>query len=466
MCLNKHKIDIKACFVNEFSPSVLSVDCNRCASCNFRCYYSYIVRNWFEYEVISSASDGSAFAVVETLTYREDSLPKFQGLPCFSAKHITDFIKRLREYWRRRLGRPLRFSYMVVCEYGGNHARPHYHPVFYVLDPIGKIDFMKSVAECWQHGSTNYLSEYGRPRVKYALDHVLTSFAAVRYTLKYLFKYHDFENTCKNVLDTLESRYSIEASDRLRHDFMYECRPFIRTSVGFGYRTDLIPDITVRDFVQVPTADGFQKLPLPSYIIRKLCTEKVVVLDEFGFPVMRPNGKPEYLKTENGSYVFMRTPLGVEYSVSRLNDMISEHSKRVYQVLQLFPDYIRRTFYAFLDGRSVRQLSIYACVYRGRLYSRTDTLFVVDLFAVDFFTDFYRKCMSRNPQTAVPFDSKLGLFGDFQFLDENSVYDFRDFDLLLDALDLQSYIIDHYNDKQSPLLDSFRRVHDAFFINH
>ena len=467
MCLNNHKVSISTEFVNEFCPSVLSVDCNRCAECNMRTYNSYVVRNWFEYSVVSSSLDGDAFAVMETLTYKDDFLPHFNGVPCFSATHITNFIKRLKEHWRRVLGRPLRFSYMIVCEYGGKKCRPHYHPIFYVLDKISKREFMRSVYDSWQMGSTNLVSEYGRERVKYAFDHILTSFAGVRYTLKYLFKYRDFDDSCKHILDTLCENYNVDSSDRLRHDFMYECRPFIRTSVGFGFVPSLLPNILDKDFVQIPCKDGrFQKLKLPSYILRKLCTEKVCVIDDYGAPVLRPNGKPEFLKTSNGSYVFKRTPLGVEYSVSQLPNLLNVHSQRIYNVLGTLPFGIKSIIYSLLDGRSVRQLSVYACVYRGRFVSSKYNLFVKDMFSVDTYTEFYRRCMSRVPLPLPATERVLSFWSDCRFINEDSFTEFRDFDFILDSLDLQTYIVDNLNDKQTSLLDTFKRVHDAYIVNH
>lgn len=58
-----------------------------------------------------------------TLTYSDDNLPLTKdGLPTLDAKHLTDFMKRLRnDYW------PSKLRYFNVGEYGDRTERPHYH---------------------------------------------------------------------------------------------------------------------------------------------------------------------------------------------------------------------------------------------------------------------------------------------------------------------------------------------------
>lgn len=58
-----------------------------------------------------------------TLTYSDDNLPLTEdGLPTLDAKHLTDFMKRLRSDYQ-----PLKLRYFNVGEYGDRTERPHYH---------------------------------------------------------------------------------------------------------------------------------------------------------------------------------------------------------------------------------------------------------------------------------------------------------------------------------------------------
>ncbi|UDN67492.1 replication initiator protein [robinz microvirus RP_32] len=58
-----------------------------------------------------------------TLTYNDDTVPLTEGLlQTLVRKHLTDFVKRLREDYH-----PLKLRYFNVGEYGEQTGRPHYH---------------------------------------------------------------------------------------------------------------------------------------------------------------------------------------------------------------------------------------------------------------------------------------------------------------------------------------------------
>ena len=319
MCFDRKTVDVDTQFANDFAVTKIEVSCGKCPDCRWRKYNDYLIRCYFEYEKVRSKRSEGAFALFETLTYREDKLPLFEGIPCFSSDDINKFIKRLKEHWRNKLGHSLALSYIIVSEHGGKRGRPHYHPIFFVFEKIDFQEFLQSIYDCWGLGKTDYIDTLGRKYLLRAKSHVLVSVAAIRYILKYLFKYADFDSVFDSVLSKLSDRYDVDKATGMRDFFLYHCRPFIRTSVGFGIPLHPESVVSFDGRVRVPNGHGFDDLPAARYIIRKLCSEKVAVLDDSGCPVLRPNGSPLWLKTENGSYVFRKSAFGIEYSLNNFS---------------------------------------------------------------------------------------------------------------------------------------------------
>lgn len=72
--------------------------------------------------------------VFVTLTYSDEHLPTGGTLV---PKHVQDFLKRLRERYKK----PVR--YFVAGEYGGKNARPHYHAALFGIGPED-IDYIQN----------------------------------------------------------------------------------------------------------------------------------------------------------------------------------------------------------------------------------------------------------------------------------------------------------------------------------
>lgn len=456
MCFQRKKVDVDLQFANDFAVSSVEIGCGKCADCRWRKYNDYLVRCYFEFEKVSQLRSQGAFALFETLTYREDKLPTFEGIPCFSSRDINLFIKRLKEYWRDKLGHPLAFSYIIVSEHGGKRGRPHYHPIFFVFEQIDFVEFLQSIYDCWNNGKTDYIDTLGRKYLLRAKSHVLTSCAAIRYILKYLFKYADFDLVFDDVLKRLADRYDVEKAASERDFFMYHCRPFIRTSVGFGLPSS-VDELSSDGRVRVPNGRGFDDLPAARYIIRKLCHEKVAVLDENGCPILRPNGNPVWLKTANGSYVYQKSAFGVQYSMQNLSRLIGKTAVTYKQIIDTFPDFIKRTLYSMLHGRKLHDLAVYNIVYSGCVSDKFYLHFCESVFDPQTYQDFYFKRLSRNPQAKLESDN----IKNYCVVTESSCLEFEDFDYILNIIRCQANVLDQRNSDKPQKIDSYIRLSDA-----
>lgn len=386
-------------------------------------YTSYLFRAYIAYKKLVDfhREHGYGFGLFETLTYRNKDLPLFEGLPCFSGRHITLFFKRLRTNLERKLGHRPVIDFILVCEYGDEKQRPHYHPLFFVYEKISPYEFAKFVYEAWQYGKTDSYDVYGRPQFATIDKHVIISFAACRYILKYILKYIEFENKFSSVLDKLFSRYNVEDEFDLRDRYMYECRPFIRTSLNFGYTSqfDNSEDLTIN----IPT-DGFGNFEIvrcPSYVYRKLFYDKQIESYSVG-------GKPIYRKTPNGSYMYELNDLGREYKARNIESCIDAAVALYNNVLSSLNQYELDRFNEFLADRSLRDLAIYSLVYRDRLFV-INPLTCEDFtmpFDTVVYTKFFLDCLECRQLKVT----------DFSFtIDDRTCELFNYFDFLLDFID-------------------------------
>lgn len=494
MCEHPLTIGIKREYNDLFTKQVMTVPCNHCEQCIHRKYNSYLVRGYFEWLNLQNilrfnnvpryvpgsvptdlVGNKRAFAYMDTLTYTEDSLPRFKGIPCFSSDDITFFFKRLKEFWRYRLGHPIDLSYVVVCEYGDDKVRPHYHVIFFVRDEVSFVDFIDSVWSCWHNGRTQYKTHTGRhdstANLLSCLMKVVTSMAAVRYIFKYVLKYSDFDKVFEPIVSKMRENYDPKCDDDELTYFLHHNRPFVRASVGFGYFPEEIDIIDSSD-IQVPTKNGYQQLPLPSYILRKECTEKVVVdkvREVVPVYARTPSGafkmvdghrvqvgetikeKLVYLKSENGSYLYKRTDVGIMFAVQRLPQFLEWSRQRYEVILKTMPDYIQSV--VLHDGHlTLDRLAIFDVVYNSTaIYSFNDI--PENPFDKDSYTAFYTKCLYYDPAKVAKQGSDL-CFCNYV----NSCSDFpifRQYLYLKRTLERQSFLFERFK-KLS--LDDYNRL--------
>lgn len=87
-----------------------------------------------------------------TFSYNNAHLPHIlyrdNAIPAFSRRDVKQFLKALRRYYNKR-GKS--FTYILVCEYGKNTQRPHYHMMPFLPKDIDPTEFAEKCREYWTH---------------------------------------------------------------------------------------------------------------------------------------------------------------------------------------------------------------------------------------------------------------------------------------------------------------------------
>lgn len=158
--------------INEESIKILRIPCGKCIGC--RLDYS---KQWALRCLSETKTSGQSWFI--TLTYDDEHLytpsemvdragnvyPRLESWRgCLKPKDMTDFLKRLRSYWKYHYNQEnIRFFY--CGEYGGEGQRPHYHMIIFnlpipkeELKPLFISDNYDQIYECkliqdiWQNG--------------------------------------------------------------------------------------------------------------------------------------------------------------------------------------------------------------------------------------------------------------------------------------------------------------------------
>lgn len=255
-------------FIQGVDNAFVSVPCGRCLECRNKKRNEIYFLSFFEH--LQACSKGG-FTQFFTLTYNENSLPRFGNKPCFSRTDIQKYLKRVNSACRRYFGSLFRFRYLCTCEYGDTTKRPHYHLLVYVQQPCSHYQFRRILRECWPYGwSFGSFDNFG----------VINRPEGIRYVTKYVAK-DMFDNDEDK--DWLDEMYSFSDS------IWYRARrvlPFTLKSKNYGYysishifdthstlphqwRTPLDTLLTGR--ILCPCHDGAPQLVnLPNSLKRKL----------------------------------------------------------------------------------------------------------------------------------------------------------------------------------------------------
>lgn len=78
----------------------------------------------------------------------DDSELIYRITPSVCRKDVQSWLKACRHYCERVVGRRAEFSYAICSEYGPRTCRPHYHCIFFGLDP----DTVHVFANLWKYG--------------------------------------------------------------------------------------------------------------------------------------------------------------------------------------------------------------------------------------------------------------------------------------------------------------------------
>lgn len=213
MCLSPIRIPSNSRIISReyLSKGYFTVPCNQCAECQQQNSLKWQFRAYWQFkEVVSKGG----FALFDTLTYAPEHLPTIDKLlniktdndfPCFSLPDVQAFLNRLRSLLRHKYHYKstdvLPLKYFLTSEYGtsehGTH-RPHYHVIFYVLDPkIKPLDLSYMISSAWTYGRTDGVKWKGKnyllqKRVIFAHTKQSDSVHMAQYVAKYVEKDCDF----------------------------------------------------------------------------------------------------------------------------------------------------------------------------------------------------------------------------------------------------------------------------------
>lgn len=240
-------------FDKKHSPLFFDVPCGKCEQCLASSTNDWFLRafyQWRTYETIG----GNTFFI--TLTYRDADLPLHGKYKVFNKRHIQSFIKKLKIYLARA-GLPDNIGYFITCEYGSKFDRPHYHGLLYLpfqIDSFRLHNFFNDgfIDRAWKYGFNAFSKKFGAKVV---------SPAALRYVVKYLFKFNEIysQDGLFEYLDTVEDSH------------IY--KPFHLQNKGFGLSMkDVVNDNNIINNY-IPYIEDSRTVfnyPIPTYIKRKL----------------------------------------------------------------------------------------------------------------------------------------------------------------------------------------------------
>lgn len=164
-CLLKAAKYYLACIAPVFVRKVhMDLPCGKCYECVKRRRNDWYIRCRYQAMI-------SKYVYFGTLTYSHLVANELRK------RDAQLFLKRLRSYG-------IRLSYLIVGEYGEKRGRAHWHYLFFSGEPIS----VPLVVKAWQGGFGN------EPNISGFVKHeLIRSKKALRYIVKYLYKYMDGE---------------------------------------------------------------------------------------------------------------------------------------------------------------------------------------------------------------------------------------------------------------------------------
>lgn len=202
--------------------SMYQVPCGHCDECVTHKSNSLYVRAYHEYRACIAAG-GIGFMC--TLTYSNDTVPRYQGHMVFNKKHMIDFFKRLRmaldRYYKKHYNTSSPdFKYLCTSEYGSDPNathRPHYHLLIFFRQYISHVTFRSVFRSCVQD---NRVKVY-KPFFGYVLqcDVIDRTRGGISYSAKYVCKDSFFASQDKLIRDKIRDvQYHIDRQFGIVHE--------------------------------------------------------------------------------------------------------------------------------------------------------------------------------------------------------------------------------------------------------
>lgn len=418
MCLNKlyiksNKLDFDSVVDRYYNY----VPCGVCDECLATKAQDIVTRLQYHFDGIRAVG-GCCYYF--TLTYDNRSLPRFRNVACFNRDHVVHFIDSMRHCFAKKS-----CTYQMVCEYGHETFRPHYHFLWFVNYPVTIPHFHELVNKYWTYGNVNWSKCAG----------LVSSYRPIKYVSKYLNKDTNFINSLlKQKFISLQDCADFGNFKEVLFPYL-EILPFNLRSNGIG--DYMLQTLSFHDYVngycyRIDDTGLEQKVFIPLYILRKAL-------------------KYHYYN-RNGNVSYRYTSFGLDVLRVRLMKRI-DHLALQYQAVfnSILPSYnfnesLKNRFAyddlqvkvkKFISTSSFRKLASYSMFYRG-LSIKPST----DLHAdIDFFLSNYG-CGGNSKE----FEYRDNLLDDMLFI----------FDTVLSFQDYQNYVKrqNAYNTKQ--LLLSYR----------
>ena len=228
---------------------LLQVPCGSCAECQRNKSNEWLYRTLYEFY---DTFENNGFAIFDTLTYNNDSLPTLDQLepqlpcvPCFRSKDITNFFKRLRIKLERKYSLKSCCSYFLSSEYGTKKQRPHYHLLLFVkTSNIDPLEVSSLISECWTFGRTDGVPYKSRCYVLHHNVIRLTTIGEIlrcaNYVTKYVQKDCEFTDLINSRIKLVGLKLSVKHT-REREKIVNEIKQFHVQSLHYG-------ELALRDF--------------------------------------------------------------------------------------------------------------------------------------------------------------------------------------------------------------------------
>lgn len=456
---------------------IYKVPCGQCAECVSQRRNEWLFRS---YQQAKTTLSKGGYLYFDTLTYDNANLPhisdyidckeyNIKDFSTFNHEHFKLFLKRLRRQLEYHHGNN-EFKYFLTSEYGTDDRfthRPHYHIIFYITNGVNPLTFSKYVSECWSYGRTDGVPY--KP-ISYVSDHIYgydigfgnngsipATLAVSKYVSKYVTKHSKFVKELEKRMYKLKCK--IKDDEKLK-ELKRAIDMFHRQSqeFGLGYLYAMndreIECLYKGQVIMEDSQKVVKTYPLPLYYKRKLFYENKTRED-----------KTRYWEI---------TDLGELYHKEQLFKSIDEDVKRLYDEIYNLSEDIHQDINILLDGRTLRDYCLYKRCYEGRSrdiesygynvqnpvsdsdltdreYNLYDWLNLTynamrcnstnlhncyildDNFVNTAYKDIYTNHIYYHDEDLCTFD-KTKLFRQLS-IDENSSYDFRNFDKLTSLLD-------------------------------
>ena len=316
-----------------------------------------------------------------------DFIPRIKGdklnISCFKRKDITDYIKRVREKLYRMGYKRSCIKYFVASEYGSDKKykddkgcirrgtkRPHYHIIWYFKNNNYK-DLIKTSDKCWGKGRTDILNAHKHLFKKGIYDDFEHIMSVCGYVAKYVTKDTKYYDKVGNSIEKLAKKYNLsdEEIDKLKK----ETEMYHKWSNGFGiagleYNEE--KDLNEKMRIKIPHKDKiWDYAKLPNYYKRKLhynCIKKNgkykwVLKDEF----INNYIEKEYKSSE---MLYRRTKDIIEnlHNYIKEGDIFDKKTLKGKDVQNKIND-IQIEIKRLLDNRTIKDYAIYQTRYKGRL---------------------------------------------------------------------------------------------------